>query len=154
MSESVAKLGLSLDFLSSPDDVIEQLGLEEIVREATTEATALILNRIRTRFLAQEDSQGVAWEPSFAAFERSFNGRGGGTGYDTGTLFNSIQQYSISPSEQSIATDVYYGKYFQDGTKNEDGSERTPPREFLAFNAEDEDLAVRVLLSKISEAFS
>lgn len=142
------KLSLTLDFLN-PGDFFTGLEdeLKEIGREATTEATALILNRIRTRFLAQEAPDGVAWEPSYAAFLRSFTGRGGGTGFDTGNMFHSIQQFSISPLEQSIATDVAYAKYFQEGT------EFMPAREFLGFNEEDEDLAIRVLLAKLNEAY-
>jgi phage virion morphogenesis protein len=117
--------------------------IEGAAREALSEATALILNRIRKAFLAQEDPDGIPWEPSFAAFKRSFTGRGGGTLYDTGNLFHSIQQYTISPLEQAIGTDVPYGQFHQYGTM------KMPKREFLGFNEDDERLALNVMIQKV-----
>lgn len=136
--------------LSGIDELVNKLAggaIEEGVREAVTESTALLLNRTRKRFLDQVAPDGTTWEPSYAAFLRSFNGRGGGTLYDTGTLFQSIQLYSVSPTEGAIGTDVPYAKYHQFGI----GQER---REFLGFSAEDEDLALKVLFKKISEALA
>jgi phage gpG-like protein len=114
-------------------------------KDALDEATALILNRIRSRFLSQDSAEGVAWEPSYAAFYRSMTGRGGGTLFDTGKLFHSIQLFSVSPTENAIGTDIPYAIFHQFGTVN------LPVREFLAFNQEDEDLAYAVLSKKLKE---
>ena len=117
------------------------------LEEGVSEAGAIILNRIRKRFLAQESPDGVPWEPSFAAFKRSFSGRDGGTLFDTGTLFHSIQLFSVSPLEKAIATDVPYAPYHQYGVG------KLPVREFLGFSDDDFALASAVLLKKIKEAF-
>jgi phage gpG-like protein len=121
--------------------------ITEAAQEAVTESTALMLNRIRARFLEQVAPDGSHWEPSYAAFERSFNGRGGGTLFDTGTLFHSIQLYSVSPLEGAIGTDVPYA-----GMHNSGGG-YLPKREFLGFSDEDESLALSVFMRKIEKAF-
>jgi len=139
------RLQVSLDGLEGVLSVLEGAGLDDALREAVTESTALLLNRTRTRFLDQVSPDGVAWDPSFAAFKRSFSGRGGGTLFDTGTLFHSIQLFSVSPLEGAIGTDVPYAKSHQLGI----GQER---REFLGFSAADSDLALKVFFKKISEA--
>jgi phage gpG-like protein len=129
-------------------EVLELLSVSNIeakASEAISESTAIILNRIRQRFLAQVSPDLEPWEPSFAAFKRSFSGRDGGTLFDTGTLFHSIQLYSVSPLEQAIGTDVPYGKFHQFGTS------KLPVREFLGFNPEDEKIALNVMLRKIKE---
>lgn len=136
--------------VSSIDALVAKLkgtAIEDAASEAVTESLALLLNRTRTRYLEQMAPDGTHWEPSYAAFLRSFNGRGGGTLFDTGTLFHSIQLYSISPMEGAIGTDVWYGKYHQFG-------EGERHREFLGFNEDDEDLALNVFLKKIAEALS
>lgn len=119
--------------------------IDQSLREATTESMSLLLNRTRTRYLDQVSPDGVAWEPSYAAFLRSFNGRGGGTLFDTGNLFHSIQLYSVSPTEGAIGTDVEYSKYHQFGQGD-------MHREFLGFSTGDEELALKVFFKKISEA--
>lgn len=126
---------------------LQAFDLEDPAQEAIEESTSILLNRTRKRFLAQNDPEGTAWEPSFAAFVRSFTGRGGGTLFDTGTLFHSIQLYEVSPLEQGIGTDVAYGVYHQEGT------EKLPQRMFLGFSDEDQSLAMAVFISKYKEAF-
>ena len=133
--------------LSGLTDGFYEAEVGNAIEEGVSEAGALILNRIRRRFLAQESPDGVPWEPSLAAFQRSFSGRGGGTLFDTGTLFHSIQLFSISPLEKSIATDVAYAP------KHQYGEGGLPVREFLGFSDEDSTLARLVLLKKINEAF-
>lgn len=133
--------------LSGLADGFYEAEVGHAIEEGVSEAGALILNRIRKRFLAQESPDGVPWEPSFAAFRRSFTGRGGGTLFDTGTLFQSIQLFSISPLEKAIATDVPYAPQHQYGTG------KLPVREFLGFSDDDFLLAQAVLLKKINEAF-
>jgi len=129
--------------------------LTNAAQSAVDEAGALIFNRIKKRFLAQESPEGVAWEPSYAAFRRSFGiGRrgqrvksGGGTLFDTGTLFHSIQLFSVDPLERAIGTDVFYAPFHNFGT------DTLPQREFLGFGESDYDLALRVFLKNIQSAF-
>jgi len=124
--------------------------------EAVDESSALIFNRIKRNFLAQVDPEGRHWEPSYAAFRRSFgigsDGRkrrsGGGTLFDTGTLFHSIQLFSVDPLERAIGTDVSYAPFHNFGTVN------LPKREFLGFGQEDYDIALRVFLKKIESALT
>lgn len=134
--------------VSGIDEFLKKLtgvGIDEAIRESVTESMSLLLNRTRTRFLAQVDPSGAHWEPSYAAFLRSFNGRGGGTLFDTGNLFHSIQLYSVSPTEGAIGTDVPYAKYHQYGIGQ-------AKREFLGFSEDDEELALKVFFKNISEA--
>lgn len=122
--------------------------VDDAVREAVAESTGLLLARIRRRFLETKAPDGSFWEPSYAAFYRSMMGIDGDTLFDTGNLFHSIQGYAVSPYIGAIGTDVPYAQYHNDGT------DKLPQREFLGFSAADENLAVRVFLSKIEEALS
>ncbi len=95
------------------------------------EAAALMLNRIRRRFLAQQGTLGQPWIPSYAAIRRKALGRGGGTLFDTGALFHSIQVVNLGPGKRSIGTDIPYAHKHQFG---EDGMVR---REFIGASPED-----------------
>lgn len=144
-------LNVTLPDLGDLEDLLLGPQLSSAVEVAVTESTALLLNRVRTRFLQQVDPQGISWEPSFAAFKRSFmgtkgRGTGGGTLFDTGTLFHSIQLYSISPMEGAIGTDVKYAVYHNEGIGQE-------TREFLGISDGDADLSLRVFMKKINEVF-
>lgn len=151
-------LRYDLDFHELAEIIGQVTGVnvEAVGQDAISEAGGVLLNRIRKRFLAQVDPEGKPWEPSYAAFLRSFGigksgkklkrGSGGGTLFDTGTLFHSIQLYSVSPLEQSIATDVYYAPYHNEGTGT------LPKREFLGFSEEDHLLAANVFMQKITQA--
>ncbi|KVR21721.1 hypothetical protein WK13_34855 [Burkholderia ubonensis] len=110
------------------------------------EAGALIFNRIRTRFLRQVNSEGQAWKPSLAAQERALTGRGGGTLYDTGNLFRSIQLHAAGANAREISTDVPYGVYHNLGLG------RNPRREFLGIGEEDIHLSERLVLMRILRA--
>lgn len=118
------------------------------LRDAVSQSSALLLNRIRARFLDQVDPQGIPWPVSKAAQVRAEKGIDGGTLFDTGTLFHSIQLFSISPYEQAIGTDVPYAKFHQFGTF------RLPIREFLGFSEQDAELALAVLVRNIKAALT
>lgn len=141
------RLSINLQGLEEVLAKLNVKAVDEAVREATTESLALLLNRNRARFLEQVSPTGEQWEPSFAAFKRSFSGRGGGTLFDTGTLFHSIQLYSVSPTEGAIGTDVPYASAHQFGVGQEQ-------RQFLGFSDADMDLALKVYLKKVTEAIS
>lgn len=78
------------------DQVQQQLGrVQALPREALpqvlTEAGAILLNRVRTRFLQETDPNGQKWPQSQAAKDRAADPTsGGGTLFDTGRLFRSI----------------------------------------------------------------
>ena len=96
-------------------------------------AGAFILNRIRTRYLAEQAPDGTPWIPSHAAIRRRAKG-GTGTLFDTGRLFRSIQlSAESSDSERIISTDVPYAK---------DVHPRWP---FMGVNADDSDLLEQLL---------
>lgn len=109
------------------------------------EAGAILLNRIRTRFLAETDPFGRKWIPSQAALERKRKGRGGGTLFDSGTLFHSIQLVNRGPFERSIMTDVPYARKHQEG----DG---VLQRVFLGFSNEDAEVVEKLLKLRYQEA--
>jgi len=111
------------------------------------EAGAVLLQRIRSRFLAQVDPDGVPWPVSRAAMRRASSGRGGGTLYDTGRLFHSIQLHKTGQDSRSIATDVPYAPEHNLGQKGQ------VTRVFLGFGEEDRDVVNRIVIRRITEAF-
>lgn len=117
------------------------------------EAAAIMLNRLRARFLAEEGPDGK-WEPSEAGVKRKAGGftyRNGrrysatGTLFESGTLFHSIQLYRVGAGERSIRTDVPHAKYQQHGQ---------PPRVFLGFNEDDVNTASLLILKRVKEAIN
>lgn len=103
-------------------------------------AGAILLNRIRARFLRQESTEGDVWIESRAAKRRKATGRGGGTLFDTGKLFHSIHLVRSAPNERKIITNVVYAE------KHQLGLEGMPKREFLGISGED----ALVILSAIN----
>lgn len=112
--------------------------------EILDELQSTLLNRIRTRFLAEQSTDGSKWEPSLAGLKRRAAG-GTGTLFKTGTLFRSIQAYRVGDGIRGIGTDVPYGVYHQNG----EGQVR---REFLGFSADDIQLAENLVLLRMQEA--
>lgn len=106
---------------------------------------ALLLNRLRTRYLKQVDPDGYKWERSKAAEKREKIGRGGGTLYDTGRLFGSIQLYADTANTRAIGTDVPYAVYAQDGP---------PQRTYMGFGESDAKLVQDFLIKRITEALN
>lgn len=117
------------------------------------EAVAILLNRIRARFLNEEGPNGK-WPESKAAAKRKAggytwsNGRkwtGTGTLFASGRLFHSIQEFDAGPNERMIGTDVFYGVFHQLGL----GQEK---REFLGFNEEDVSVMEALVYRRAQEA--
>lgn len=106
------------------------------------EIGAMLLNRIRARFLAETDSEGTQWPESKAAQARRAGG-GTGTLYETGHLFRSVQLAAKGADYRIIGTDVPYGKFHQFGTR------LLPRRSFLGVNDEDARLAEALLQHRI-----
>lgn len=130
-----------LDDLKRRLNTLVNLDVEGILDEAE----AILLNRTRTRFLAETDPDGVAWEPSGAGLARRAKG-GTGTLFDTGTLFHSIQAYATGPNERAIGTDVPYGP------KHQYGDGELPARVFLGFSKDDLTVMERLVMLRVQKA--
>lgn len=111
-------------------------------RAILDEAGAVLFQRIKRRFLDQEDPDGIAWIPSAASRKRS----GGGTLYDTGRLFQSLQLYADGENSRAIGTNVPYAPI------HNFGNSRLPRRQFLGFGDEDATVVERLIIKRITEA--
>lgn len=120
--------------------------------EILDKAGAMLLNRMRRRFLAEVDPDNVPWLPSKAAEKRKSGGytsRGGkkftstGTLFESGTLYHSIQLHTVSDTERAISTDVFYGVFHQEGKGQE-------MRKFLGFNNEDQTMFTKIVQNEVN----
>lgn len=119
-------------FAQKPEDMLD-------------EAAALMINRTRQRFLAEEDPDGNPWIPSKSGAARKAAG-GPGTLFDTGNLFRSIHAFSNSPTERAIGSDVDYAKTHQEGL------EGNIQRVFLGFGTEDVGVLELLAATRLREA--
>jgi phage gpG-like protein len=140
--------------------VAGQTGLEKSIAALTEaldtvkildEGAAVIYNRMRTRFLMEMDPSGVKWPPSQAAIRRAKSGRGGGTLFDTGRLFRSIQLFADSRTTRSIGTNVTSPQGFPYAHKHQFGI-GFPQRQFLGFAPEDLGAMQKVIIRRIQQA--
>ena len=112
---------------------------------------AVLLDRTRKRFLEQVDADGRPWEVSEAAVGR---GGAGGTLFDTGSLFASIDLFRKGPGQRAIAVNDAAvnratGERVADyALIHQEGLEGQPQRQFLGFGIEDAK-AVEVVLVAI-----
>lgn len=127
-------------------DIADQISVAIDPDELFAGGSAILLNRIRTRFLDQESADGTKWLVSQAALDRKSTGSGKGTLFDTGLMFQSIQA-SKNDEGFAIGTDVPYAIYHQEGIGQE-------TREFLGFNNEDETIFRSFVLTKIRGALN
>lgn len=114
------------------------------------EGAAVIYNRMRARFLMEQAPDGTKWPPSHAALRRAASGRGGGTLFDTGKLFRSIQLYAESPTSRAIGTNVTTPTGYPYGIAHQFGI-GWPVRQFLGFAAEDLDVMSQVIVKRIAK---
>ena len=124
---------------------LAQLTSALAVRDILDESGALLLGRIRRRFLAQQNPDGQSWVPSAASRKRA-SGRGGGTLSDPGRLFQSIQLYAEGENSRAIGTNVPYAAIHNFGLGNQ------LQRQFLGFGDEDATLVEKLLLKRVKEA--
>lgn len=127
------------------DKKIEGLQGEEFRDTLLDELQAVLLNRIRQRFLATTAPDGSIWIESAAARKRQESGKGGKTGFDTGNLFHSIQAYLPSDGGREIGTDVPYAGYFNFGTQ------LMPARVFIGVSDDDLALVQLVAIHRVEE---
>lgn len=113
------------------------------------EGAAVIYNRMRARFLVETDPLGNKWPPSQAALRRARTGRGGGTLFDTGKLFRSIQLFAESQFTRSIGTNVVSKTGFPYAEKHQFGI-GFPQRQFLGFATDDLDVMKTVIIRRLA----
>jgi phage gpG-like protein len=134
----------SIDVLGLPgvtatlDKILGALNTRDILDESG----AILFNRLRTRFIQETDPDGNRWVQSAAARHRARTGAGGGTLYDTGRLFHSLQLSALNANESSIGTDVQYAAF------------NNVHRVFLGFGDEDLNVAQRLVIKRIEQALS
>lgn len=136
---------------------LEAIVSQKFVDDILDESVAIVLGRIRANFLSKVDPDGLPWIPSHAGQLREAKG-GSGTGYDSGKLFHSLQEFEAGPNQRAIGTDVTsasgfpYGKVFQDGrsiSSKKGGSTLQPERVFLGFGPDDQVLMDALVQSRI-----
>jgi len=150
--------GIEVDLLPRIKKLLELIDTNEILDH---EAVPFLLNRIRTRFLAEHNPDNVPWPPSAAAIKRRGGGytwsRGRkwtstGTLFASGTLFRSIQAGlgfgdQLDMNTRVIGTDDPVGVFHQFGTT------KLPIRAFLGFNDDDANVLEKLLMANLQEKF-
>lgn len=143
-------LKFSLDDNASIKRVKDQLAASvPSIDEVLDIAASTVLNRIRTRFLAEEDPDGKKWPPSKAGLKRRAAGDTG-TLFKTGTLFHSIHAVREGKDARVVTFDqtvAPYGRYHQLGTAT------LPRRQFIGINDEDAKIVTRVLAREIERRY-
>lgn len=130
---------------SSFQEVMAKLLAATNTTEILDDSSALILNKIRTRFRSKVGPDGIPWIPSAAGLKREAKGRPG-TLWDTGNLFRSIQSAGTGPDERAILTDVKYARY------HDSGASPFPQRKFMGFNDDDASLIVGLVRKRIKDS--
>lgn len=122
---------LQFERLSSSLEDLRESGLNG--REILTFAAELAKNDSENTFGTGTSTDGSSWLES----QRAIN-NGGTTLVETGRLRNSIQ-IAVDDELANIGTNVEYGKYHQNGTRN------LPQRAFLGI----EDESVEAVIDRI-----
>ncbi len=99
---------------------------------------ASTLDRIRKHFLDEIDPEGKDWIPSTFGLPRKEAGEGGGTLFDTGALFHSIQFARKTETVGEISTDVPYAG------KHHFGQDGEVERPFMGVTRDDSERAVLI----------
>lgn len=117
-----------------------------------SDASALILNRIRQRYQRGVDPEGRPWAPLSPDYRRRKLAAGfsDNTLIRTGDLFRSIQAIRDSSNQYRIGTTVRYAPYHQLGVP----ARNLPKREFLGVNNEDIQLITRLAAQRVARAIS
>ena len=139
-------LSIQITGLAKLSQVLTTVGEALDADDLVTEAGAIMLARIRARFLDQVDPDGNKWVPSKASLRRKKSGRDGGTLFDTGALWNSIQLAKGGFGEIFIGTDIPYAR------KHQEGLEGNEERVFLGFGSDDETIITTLLKKRIEQA--
>lgn len=128
--------------LDIPTDALNGVTID--IEGILDESAAFLMSRIMQRFLSETDPEGRPWIPSRAGISRRAKG-GGGTLFDTGRLFRSLQVYKTRAGERRIGTDVPYAPKHQKGL---DGMVKRP---FLGFSAGDETMVHQIVKLRLND---
>jgi phage gpG-like protein len=148
--------GIEVDLLPRIKQLLDLIDTNDILDH---DAVPFLLNRIRTRFLAEHNPDDQPWPVSEAAkirrgggytWSRGAKWTGTGTLFASGTLFRSIEAgLGFGPlldiNTRVIGTDDPVGVFHQFGTK------KLPPRPFLGFNDQDASLLEVVLMQSLQD---
>lgn len=155
---------MQLDLSTLPLARAELVGAKQakaLTSDLLDRAAAVILNRVRTRFLAETDPSGKKWPPSKRGLQRRAKGDTG-TLFDTGSLFHSIQILTpratantrvigILPGSVNRRTGVDVASY---GKKHQLGLDGMEKREFIGVSSSDEKVVAKVLSKLINDTIS
>lgn len=135
---------IDVALLGGLDGPFERLDeLDSIVQDTLDIVAAAQLARLRKRFLDQQAPDGTTWPESRAAMVRRIAGRDGGTLFDTGSLFHSLNIIPKTGMERAVGVvpgtknretgaDVEtYGRIHQLGLNG------APVRMFIGFSQDD-----------------
>lgn len=134
---------ISISGLKEVREKVERLTRALDVTEILDESETILLNRIRTRFLAETDPDGNKWVPSKRALRT-----GGKTLFLTGRLFHSLQAYAKGLDTRAIGTDIPYAP------KHQYGLDGLPVRAFLGFNDDDLSVVEKRVMQRVEEALT
>lgn len=112
------------------------------------EVASVQLARVRKRFLEQTAPDGSKWPESRAAQRRKEKGRGGGTLYDSGHLFRSIQATRSVMGQAKVKTDVPYARDHQFGEKGQ------VQRVFFGLSEQDITVIDAIVLNNVAKALN
>lgn len=133
--------------LEEVNDVLGQL--TRVVKDegVFTQAGAILLANTKKRFLDQIDPSGSPWPVSYASIQRFAAGWGGGTLFDSGTLFHNIELRKPGPLTRAIYVpdDVHYAAIHQYGLGIH------PERAFLGFSTEDVAVIERLVEARLEQ---
>jgi len=132
---------------------LRALGQALNTQQILDEGAALMFNRTRSRFLAETSPDGVKWPVSKAAIRRAASGRGGGTLFDVGKMFRSLQVSAEGPDSRGIGTNATSPKGFPYPLVHNFGL-GFPKRQFLGFNQDDVGSMTRMIIRRITEALA
>jgi phage gpG-like protein len=127
--------------------------ISDDLSEVFDQASIVLHNRIRARFLNTESPDGGIWPVSQAAVKRAspegqtvngHNYKDGKTLFMSGALFHSIQPVKISPLKRAIRSDMSYASYHNEGIGQ-------VQRTFLGWNQEDADILMDLVRQRINQ---
>ena len=132
-------------FLTKLDDALDTVAILD-------EGAAVLFNMLRTRFIHERTPDGSLWLPSQAALRRRALGSGGGTLFNTGKLFYSLEIAAEGEDARSIGTDALAETGFDYPAAHNFGLGQFPERQFMGFGEWDIVAMTDVITKRIRDA--
>jgi phage gpG-like protein len=132
---------------------VELGSLSDNLSEVFDQASVVLLNRIRGRFMNTTAPDGSIWPVSKGAIKRASaqgqnvggrNYKDGKTLFMSGALFHSIEPVRYTALKRAIKSDVPYASYHNEGVGEKQ-------RVFLGWNQEDADILMLLVKQRIQE---